>query len=76
MAESQDSGKQRSGQPSLVPGVVMLALAAVLIVVMMINPEMPGWLRTTIVVAAIALILGLLGYAFFVFSRSVKQGRK
>jgi hypothetical protein len=64
--------------PSLVPGVVLLALAAVLIVVVLVsNPNtMPGGLKTAIVIAAIAVIVALIGYAVYVFHATTKRGRK
>lgn len=61
--------------PSLVPGVVLLGLAAVLIVVVLIKPPMPDWLNTTIAVLAIATVVALLGYAFWVFRATTRRGR-
>jgi hypothetical protein len=64
--------------PSLVPGVVLLALAAVLIVVVLVgDPDtMPSGLKTAIVIAAVAVIVALLGYAVYVFHVTTKRGRK
>lgn len=64
-------------EPSLVPGVVLLALAAVLIVVVLVtkNMEMAGWLRASIAAVAIAVVLALLGYAGFVMLRLARRGR-
>ena len=59
-----------SGQPklpSLVPGVVLLGLAAVLIVVVLVKPDMPPWLKVTIAIVALLVVLALLIYAFRVF---------
>lgn len=61
--------------PSLVPGVVLLGLAAVLIVVVLIKPPMPDWLNTTIAVLAIATVVALLGYAVWVFRATTRRGR-
>lgn len=64
----------RGSQPSLVPGVVLLVLAAVLIVVVLVKPDMPSWLRTIIAVLAIVVVLALLVYAFVVFRGSTRRG--
>ncbi|TKV61090.1 hypothetical protein FDO65_05445 [Nakamurella flava] len=61
--------------PSLVPGVVLLGLAAVLIVVVLIKPAMPDWLNTTIAVLAVAVVIALLGYAVWVFRATTRRGR-
>jgi hypothetical protein len=72
------SDREGPKPPSLVPGVVLLALAAVLIVVVLVgNPDtMPAGLKTGIVIAAIAVIVALLGYAVYVFHATTKRGRK
>ncbi len=64
--------------PSLVPGVVLLALAAALIVVVLVgNPDtMPAGLKTGIVIAVVVVIVALLGYAVYVFHATTKRGRK
>jgi len=61
-------------QPSLVPGVVMLGLAAVLIVVVLLKPAMPSWVRTTIALLAVVVVMVLLGYAFVVFRSTSGRG--
>lgn len=61
--------------PSLVPGTVLLGLAAVLIVVVLIKPDMPGWLRTTIAILAVLVVLTLLVIAFRVFRSTTRGGR-
>jgi len=53
--------------PSLVPGVVLLGVAAVLIVVVLVKPDMPQWLKVTIAIAAVLVVFALLVYAFRVF---------
>jgi len=59
-----------------VPGIALLGLAAVLMVVVLIKPDMPGWLRTTIAIAAIVVVLVLLAYAFRLFLSIQKGGRR
>lgn len=73
MTDSEPTG---SKPPSLVPGVVLLALAAVLIVVVLINPPMPPWARSTIASIAVGVVVALLGYAAFVMYTQSKRGRK
>jgi len=72
------SDSQSPKPPSLVPGVVLLALAAVLIVVVLVgNPDtMPPALRTGIAIGAVVVIVALLGYAGYVFYATTKRGRK
>ncbi len=65
-----DPGTPKSGPgrpPSLVPGVVLLGVAAVLIVVVLVKPDMPQWLKVTIAIAAVLVVVVLLIYAFRVF---------
>lgn len=71
MPQSDDKGPK---QPSLVPGVVLLALAAVLMVVLIVNPDMPSWARRTVALIAVGVVIALLGYAVFVFLQSKKRG--
>ena len=63
-----------SGQPSLIPGVVLLVVAGVLIVIVLIKPTMPGWLRTVIAVLAVLVVIALLVYAYRVFRGSTRRG--
>jgi hypothetical protein len=60
-------------QPSLVPGTVLLAVAAVLIVVVLIKPAMPDWLRTTIAITAVVVVLALLVVSFRVFRSTTRR---
>jgi hypothetical protein len=60
-------------QPSLVAGMTMLGLAGVLMVVVLINPPMPDWLRVVIVVVALVTVGALLVYAMLLF-RTTKRG--
>jgi hypothetical protein len=57
-----------------VPGIVLLLLAAVLIVVVLVDPGMAPWLRTTVAIASVVVVLALLVYAFRVF-RGVTRPR-
>ncbi len=61
--------------PSVVPGVVLLGGAAVLIVVVLINPHMPGWLRTVIGLAAVVLVVALLVFAVRLFRQTTRGNR-
>ena len=61
-------------QPSLVPGVVLLGLAAVLIVVVLIKPDMPPWLKVTIAILAVVVVVVLLIYAAWVFRLLTRRG--
>ena len=73
----EDGRPQRSadsGQPPLLPGVVLLVLAGVLIVVVLVKPTMPGWLRTAIAILAVLVVLALLVYAYRVFRGSTRRG--
>lgn len=67
-----DRGPGRA-QPSLVPGIVLLGVAAALIVVVLVKPDMPSWLKTTIAIAAVLVVIALLFYAVRVF-RGVSRG--
>jgi hypothetical protein len=66
----------RSKQPSLAPGAALLVLAGVLIVVVLIKPDMPDWLRTTIAIMAVVVVIGLLAYAFVVFRETTRGGSR
>lgn len=61
--------------PSLVPGTVLLGVAAVLILVVLIKPDMPGWLRTTIAIVAVLVVLALLVIVVRVFRSTTRRGR-
>lgn len=64
-----------SKQPSLVPGTVLLIVAAVLIVVVLVSPSsMPHWLRLTIAIVAVCVVVALLIYAFVVFRSTTRRG--
>ncbi len=68
-----NTASSRKG-PSLVPGVVLLVVAAVLMVVVLIKPDMPDWATTTVALVAIAVVVALLVYAFAVFVSMTRKG--
>lgn len=72
---SPNTDRSPSVQPSLMPGVVLLGLAAVLIVIVVVDPNMVGWLKVTITVLAVLVVVALLGYAFRVFRISTGRRR-
>ena len=55
---------------------VLLVLAGVLIVVVLVKPDMPDWLRTTIAILAVVVVIGLLAYAFVVFRETTRGGSR
>lgn len=63
--------------PSLLPGVVLMVIAAVLMVVVIVgDPDtMPGWLRTSVAVAAVVVVVALIGFGIFVARRAGRRGR-
>jgi hypothetical protein len=73
---SASESSARSKQPSLAPGAALLVLAGVLIVVVLIKPDMPDWLRTTIAIMAVVVVIGLLAYAFVVFRETTRGGSR
>ncbi len=73
MSERSDGRGRRP--PSVVPGIVVLGLAAVLIVVVLVNPGMPHWLRLTIAIVSVVMVLLLLGYAVRLFLTTTRGRR-
>jgi hypothetical protein len=70
--ESRASGAR---QPSLVPGTVLLIVAAALIVVVLVAPDStPHWLRVTIAIVAVCVVVALLVYSIVVFRASARRG--
>ena len=67
---------EKPKQPSLAVGMVLLVLAGILIVVVLIQPTMPGWLRTAIAILAVLVVVALLGYAFVLWKSTQKAGRR
>jgi membrane protein YdbS with pleckstrin-like domain len=63
-------------QPSIVPAAVLLGLAAVLIVVVLIKPSMPQWLKISIALLAVLVVIALLVYAAVLFRTTAKRGRR
>ncbi len=68
-------GSGANRQPSLVPGTVLLGIAAALIVLVLAKPDMPSWLRTVIAVAAVVVVVALLAIAFMVFRGTTRRNR-
>ena len=64
------------GQPSVVPAAILLGLAAVLIVVVLIKPSMPQWLKVSIALLAVLVVIALLVYAVVLFRTTAKRGRQ
>ncbi len=69
-------GANTPDQPSVVPASVLLGLAAVLIVVVLIKPNMPSWLKLTIVLVALLVVVALLVYAVILFRETTRRGRR
>ncbi len=72
-------GPDRPGDakpPSVVPAAILLGLAAVLIVVVLIKPAMPGWLKATIAILALLVVVALLIYAAMLFRDNVRRTRR
>ena len=61
--------------PNLAVGMGLLGLAAVLIVVVLINPSMPGWLRVVVAVLSVLVVAVLGAYAVVLF-RAAKGDRR
>ena len=74
MSTPPQDGRGRK-PPSVVPGIVVLGLAAVLIVVVLINPGMPQWLRVSIAIVSVLMVVLLLGYAVRLFL-TTSRGRR
>lgn len=60
--------------PSAVPAAVLLGLAAVLIVVVLVKPTMPSWVKATIAILAIVVVVALLIYAAMLFRDNARRG--
>ncbi len=69
-------GQMPPKQPSVVPAAILLGLAAVLIVVVLIKPTMPQWLKLTIALLAILVVIALLIYAVTLFRDNARRGRR
>ena len=44
--------------------------------VVLVKPDMPSWLRTTIAILAVVVVIGLLAYAFVVFRETTGGGSR
>jgi hypothetical protein len=73
-ANTNPENREPAKPPSLVPGVVLLVLAAALIVVTLLKPDFPRWLTVTIAALAVIVVIALLIYAFKVFRDVTKPG--
>jgi hypothetical protein len=62
--------------PAVAPAAILLGLAAVLIVVVLIKPSMPQWLKVSIAILAVLVVFALLVYAFLLFRDNAKRGRR
>ena len=62
--------------PSAVPGIVLLGVTAAMIVIVLIKPDMPSWLRVTVSVISVVLVIVLLGYAFRLFRSATRGPRR
>jgi phosphatidylglycerophosphate synthase len=68
-----NSGEPRR-QPSLVPGVVLLVVAGILIVIVLIKPDWPQWLKVVIAIVAVLVVVALLAYFVKVFRGVNRRG--
>lgn len=62
--------------PSVVPAALLLGLATVLIVVVLIRPSMPQWLKLSIALLAVLVVIALLVYAAILFRDNMRRGRR
>ena len=62
--------------PSAVPGIVLLGVTAAMIVVVLIKPDMPGWLRVSVSIISVVLVMVLLVYAFRLFRTATRGPRR
>jgi uncharacterized protein involved in cysteine biosynthesis len=76
MADVPGGAPQGPQQPSVVPAAILLGLAAVLIVVVLIKPSMPQWLKITVALLAVLVVIALLVYAAVLFRTAAKGGRR
>ncbi len=73
-ANTNPENREPAKPPSLIPGVVLLVLAAVLIVITLLKPDFPRWLTVTIAALAVVVVVALLIYAFKVFRDVTNPG--
>lgn len=71
----EPADNDRAGQPSLVPGTVLLGIAGLLIVIVLVKPDIPSWLRAVIAIAAVLVVIALLVIAFRVFRGASRRYR-
>jgi uncharacterized membrane protein SirB2 len=73
--ESPVRPADRPKQPSLAVGMTLLVLAGVLIVVVLVQPTMAPWLKTTIAVLAILVVVALLVFSVLLVRSTKQAGR-
>jgi peptidoglycan/LPS O-acetylase OafA/YrhL len=71
------SGPARAKQPSPAAGIILLVLAAVLIVVVLVQPAMAPWLKATVAILAVLVVVALLAYSLILMrsTRQIGRGR-
>ncbi len=62
-------------QPSLAVGMILLVLAGVLIVVVLVQPSMAPWLKTSVAVLAILVVVALIVFSVVLVRSTQKAGR-
>lgn len=75
-ASDGPTGSDAPKPPSVVPASLLLGFAAVLIVVVLVKPHMPSWLKVTIALLALLVVVVLLIYAVVLFRDTTKRGRR
>ncbi len=75
-ASDPRTGSDAAKQPSVVPASILLGLAAVLIVVVLVKPHMPSWLKVSIALLALLVVVALLIYAVVLFRDTARRGRR
>jgi uncharacterized membrane protein len=73
-ANTNPENREPAKPPSLIPGVVLLLVAAVLIVITLLKPDLPRWLTVSIAALAVIVVVALLIYAFKVFRDVTNPG--
>ncbi|AZI58169.1 hypothetical protein EH165_08460 [Nakamurella antarctica] len=66
--------KQAPKQPSLIPGISLLTLGAVLIIVLLINPNMSPGTKAVIAVLVVLVVLALLAFAIRMWLKASRPG--
>lgn len=74
-SDSAAADVRRNGPPAPGLAIGLLVMAAVLIVIVLVEPDFPDWLRTTIAILAVLTVVALLVYSVLVM-RMLKRGRR